>query len=119
MKNRSLTIELSVIVVIVSLFGSCKISKDISLPDAGLPGNYAGQKHADTTSVGKLSWHEFFADAELKKLIADALSRNYDLQVAVKNIESASLILRQAKLGNVPTLDIQATASGSRPSDNS
>ncbi|MFA6083508.1 efflux transporter outer membrane subunit [Mucilaginibacter sp.] len=107
------------ILLTCAIFVSCKISKDIAVPDAALPANYISQGQADTTSVGKLPWKEFFADEQLKQLIADALEHNYDLQFALKNIDAAALTLKQAKLGNIPTVDLLATASSSRPSDNS
>jgi multidrug efflux system outer membrane protein len=106
------------VVLGLQVLASCKVSKDISAPDMGLPETYR-YAQPDTTKIAAMPWQEFFEDAELRKLIADALAHNNDLLAAVKNIEAARLTLTQAKLGNIPTVDLEATASSSRPSDNS
>jgi len=52
-------------------------------------------------------------------MIDSAVQKNYDMQIALKNIESAALLFRQSKLGNLPVLNLNASVSSSRPSDNS
>lgn len=118
---KTLNRKLLTIIVLLSLFAAtaCKVSKDTAVPDTGLPASYRAAGNSDTLSVAVMPWQEFFADPELKSLIVDALARNFDLQVAIKNIEAAELTFRQAKLGNIPQLNLQATAAYSRPSDNS
>lgn len=107
------------VLLIYTAIASCKVSKDVAVPDTGLPATYAFQSEADTASIAKMPWQQFFADSGLKNLIADAIVHNYDLQVALKNIEAAGLTMRQANQGNLPTAELQANVSSSRPSDNS
>src|SRR5476649_416114 len=98
----------------------CKVSKDVALPDMHLPVSFRDkQVSSDTTTIAAISWQNFFQDGELKNLINEALAHNNDLAIAIKNIEAARLVFRQAKLGNIPTVDISATATTNRPSDNS
>ena len=99
--------------------GACKVSKDIATPQPELPGQFRTVAQADTTSVADLPYKSFFADTTLQRLIDSAIVKNYDMQVALKNIESAQLTLRQAKLGYWPELALNITYSHSRPSDNS
>src|ERR1700753_2552381 len=107
--------------------GACKVSKDIKTPAAQLPDQYRSASTgaagsvaaADTTSVGDLPWKNFFTDPELQQLIDSAIVRNYDMQVALQNIKSAQLVLGQSKLGYWPDVTVQATATLTRPSDNS
>jgi multidrug efflux system outer membrane protein len=107
-----------IILIAAQILAGCKVSKDVAVPDTKLPESY--RDHAESaSSIAALPWKSFFEDAELQSLIGDALEHNNDMLVALKNIESAELTLKQAKLGNLPSLDIQATASTSRPSDNS
>ncbi|HEY6900100.1 MAG TPA: TolC family protein, partial [Puia sp.] len=73
----------------------------------------------DTSSVAKLPWKSFFGDATLQQLIDSAIARNYDMQIALKNIESAQLVLGQSKLGYWPSVNFNATYGLNRPSDNS
>jgi HAE1 family hydrophobic/amphiphilic exporter-1 len=104
-------------VMTIGLIG-CRVSKDVPLPDGVVPAVYRGGL-TDTVSVASLPWQGYFTDERLKALIADALAHNNDMQVAVKNIESARLQLLQAKLGNLPAVDVAAGVSLQRPSDNS
>jgi multidrug efflux system outer membrane protein len=109
----------AVLTAMLLVTSACKVSKDVSAPDMRFPVAYRDAVSADTSSIATVAWKDFFADPQLKSLIAEALIHNNDLQVAVKNIEAARLAFRQAKLGNVPTIDLAVSASTSRPSDNS
>ena len=102
----------------LSLIVSCKVSKDIQAPDMGLPSTYRETK-TDTTTIAVIPWKTFFADPQLNRLINEGIANNFDLQLAVKNIEIARQTLGQAKWGNIPTVGLQATALSNRPSDNS
>jgi multidrug efflux system outer membrane protein len=98
----------------------CKVSKDVALPDMHLPVSFRDKQGSnDTTTIAAISWQNFFQDGELKTLINEALAHNNDLSIAIKNIEAARLVVRQAKLGNIPQVTAGATASLDRPSDNS
>jgi multidrug efflux system outer membrane protein len=114
-RNKHFTIG---ILLGLQTLAACKISKDITAPEIGLPTGYR-YATADTTKITAMPWQIFFTDPELEGLITAALVHNNDLLVAVKNIGAAKLTLQQAKLGNLPMLDVEATASSSRPSDNS
>lgn len=105
--------------LVLLVLSACKISKDIPLPTTAVPGNFRNASGSDSTSIARLAIKDFFNEPELQRLVDTALARNYDLQIAVKNIESAQQLLKQAKLGNVPQLSLQVTGSSNRPSDNS
>jgi NodT family efflux transporter outer membrane factor (OMF) lipoprotein len=55
----------------------------------------------------------------LKKLIDKAIAKNYDMQLAVKNIEASQLLLKQTKWNYLPDARLQVTANSNRPSNNS
>lgn len=98
----------------------CKVSKDIETPKPELPQAYRNATAGtDTTSVASIEWKQFFPDANLQALIGKAVTNNYDMQTAIKNIESAQLQLRQTKWNNVPQLNLGVTANTSIPSQNS
>ncbi|HEY4063513.1 MAG TPA: efflux transporter outer membrane subunit [Puia sp.] len=100
--------------------GACKVSKDTATPQPELPGNFRNAAtQGDTTSVASLPWKSFFADPALQALIDSAIARNYDMQIALKNIQSAQLVLGQSRLGYWPDLTLNATGSYDRFSDNS
>lgn len=106
---------LSVLVV-----GACKVSKDIPTPKPDLPDNFRNAASVkDTSSIADIEWKNFFTDPVLQRLIDSTIAKNYDLQIAIKNIEAAQLQFKQVKWNNVPTADLNVTANTDRPSNNS
>ena len=102
------------------LLSACNVSKDIKTPKPALPDTFRNAAATtDSSSVGDMQWKTFFADATLQNLIDSAILRNYDMQIAVKNIEASQLLFKQVKWNNVPQADLNVTANSSRPSDNS
>lgn len=115
--NRIFKIYLPVLALVI--LASCKVSKDIPTPQAPLPASYRNAANADTAGIAAIPWKTFFTDAALQQLLDSAISNNYDMQVALKNIELANLIVRQTKLGYLPEASFQVGATINRPSDNS
>lgn len=107
------------LLLIIAALSACKVSKDIQTPQAALPANFRGDIAHDTTSIADIPWKSFFTDATLQKLIDSALVKNYDMQLAIKNIDAAQLLVKQVKWNYVPAVGLNVTASSSRPSDNS
>ena len=110
--NRCLFILLTV--------SACKVSKNIETPKPALPDNFRNAAvTGDTTSIASLQWNSFFMQADLQKLIDSAIIRNYDLQVALKNIEASRLLFKQVKWNYVPQADLNVSANSYRYSNNS
>jgi len=106
--------------LLLSLLSACKVSKDVQTPKNAAPDTFRNATHTtDTTSIGDMQWKNFFADATLQNLIDSAIERNYDMQLAVKNIEASRLLFRQTKWNNVPQIDATVQATINRPSNNS
>jgi len=99
--------------------GACKVTKDISATNLPVPETYRNATSADTSNIATIQWKDFFTDTNLQKIIDTAVIKNYDMQVTLKNIEAAQLIVKQSKLGYWPDARLQAGATISRPSDNS
>jgi multidrug efflux system outer membrane protein len=99
---------------------ACKVSKDIETPKPALPVAFRdAAQTADTTSIADIQWKSFFTEPTLQKLIDSAIANNYDMQIAVKNIEASQLLFKQVKWNYTPQVNLNVTASTSRPSDNS
>jgi len=112
-------ISLAFLLFVIS---ACNVSKDIQTPKPALPDafrNSATVATGDTASIADLQWKSFFTEATLQNLIDSAIAKNYDMQIAVKNIEASQLLFKQVKWNNVPTVDLNVTASSERPSNNS
>lgn len=56
-------------------------------------------------------WWTLFADAELERLVEEALAHNADLESAAARVREARAVLDQARASQMPTLDGQARAS--------
>jgi len=107
-----------IILVIGLLFtvASCKISKDVQVPKPELPIAFNEAVAKDTGGIGTLPWKNFFPDKVLQVLIDSTLKKNFDMSIALKNIEEAHQVVRQSKWNNVPVLDFNATANTINPS---
>ncbi len=108
-----------ILILLPVVFTACNMTKDMSKPTLPLPDNFRNAVTADTTSIADLQWKEFFTDASLQRLIDVAIVKNYDMQLALKNIETAQLLLKQTKWAYLPNAALQVTANSNRPSDNS
>ncbi|HLK29528.1 MAG TPA: TolC family protein [Puia sp.] len=105
---------------IALIFSSaCKVSKDIEKPQPALPAAFRDASITDTASIADIGWKQFFTDQTLQNLIDSAIANNYDMQYALKNIQSAQLVLKQTKYAYLPDANLNVTGSITRPSDNS
>jgi outer membrane protein, multidrug efflux system len=113
------TYSINLLLAMFLLLTGCKVSKDTALPEPELPNAYINAVEADTTTIADIPWKEFFPDKGLQNLIDKAVTNNYDMQAALKNIEAAQLMLKQTKWGNVPEAALFVNASSTIPSENS
>lgn len=113
------TITTYITALLLLFLAGCKVSKDVSLPANAAPAAYRNSSTADTSTIADIQWKHFFNDDNLQRLINSAITNNYNMQVAVKNVEAAQLIVKQSRLGYLPEVSLQATGAVNRPSDNS
>ncbi len=115
-------INLYTFALLMLFLSACKVSKDVAAPKAQLPEQFRDAEvstSADTASIADIQWKNFFTDITLQKLIDSAIIKNYDMQIAVKNIDEAQLLFKQVKWNYVPAIGLNVTASTNRPSNNS
>lgn len=97
---------------------SCSVGKNYKRPDTQI--SFRNLPPAtDSASVADLPWKTFFSDAELVSLIEKALTKNYDMRLALQNIESARQLLRQSRAAFAPNINANAGISINRPSGSS
>lgn len=107
-------------ITLVWLLSACQVSNNISTPTPVLPSAFRNAvETADTNSIADIEWKLFFTDITLQTLIDSAIHNNYDMQIALKNIEAAQLLFKQVKFNYIPQVNAGVTANTSRPSDNS
>src|SRR5580765_2527980 len=107
------------LLMLVGSLYACKVGQNYSRPALNLPQEYRNAPTSVDSTMGNIPWKEFFTDPTLQQIIDSAIARNFDMQFAVKNIESAQQILRQARLGQWPDINFQMTVGSNPPSDNS
>ena len=138
MKSLIRSIYFSTLVVV--LVASCRTAKEYKRPDVVLQSSFSegtGSDRAastslanaspatdsivtaDTASIAELPWQAFFADPSLNDLISKGIQYNHDLLIAMKRIDIAGRQLKQAKLLNLPSVNLQVSGQINRPSDNS
>lgn len=108
--------------LIALIISACSVSKDIKTPAPETPVAFRNadiKTPADSSSIADIQWRQFFTEPILQALIDSAINNNYDMQLAVKNLEQSQLVLRQSKWNNIPQLALNVTANSNRPSDNS
>ena len=108
--------------LITLIISACSVSKDIKTPQPETPVAFRNadiKTTGDSSSIADIQWRQFFTEPVLQTLIDSAISNNFDMQLAVKNLEQSQLVLRQSKWNNIPQLALNVTANSNRPSDNS
>jgi len=114
---KKITSSLAFILLILS---ACNVSKNIETPKPALPDRFRSAAPVDdTTSIADISWKNFFTDPVLQKLMDSAIAKNYDMQIALKNIEASQLLFKQVKWNYIPQVDGNAAANATRYSNNS
>lgn len=103
-----------------SMMMACRVGKDFSRPDTALPTQYrSATLPADSNNIGLLPAKAFFTDPVLQTLIDSALVKNFDIQVAIRNVAIAAQTVKTARLGALPDLSLQVQGNRNYPSKNS
>jgi len=106
-------------IILLLVLGGCSVSKDLTLPNDLAPKMFRSSMPKDSSSIGNLPLKNFINDPTVQYLIDTALVKNYDMQIALKNIDAAEVLFKQSKLGYLPELKLQVAANSTRSSDNS
>jgi len=85
-------------------------------PDLPVPPSYRGDAPApgQTGSFGELRWQDLIRDPELSKLIQEALSNNFDAQIAAARVLEARAQLTVSRSARLPSVDAQGGYSNLR-----
>ena len=94
------------------LLQACKVGPNFQRPQEPVPEHYAGAAVAPRLSGDQeppsLWWHEFH-DAELDKLIDQAVAGNLNLKVAYLRIVEARMQVQSARAQGLPSLNASAS----------
>src|SRR5450631_734259 len=107
------------ILVITLSIASCRTGKNYQRPSVLLPDRFNPEAvTADTNSIADISWENYFSDPVLKQLIDSGITRNYDLQFALRNISIAQSQVKQSNWLWIPQVNARASGYFYRNSDN-
>jgi len=107
--------------VVITFMAGCSFASSYERPSlptaAAYPGANAAQTQV-TQDALQLGWREFFTDARLHELIAQALVSNRDLRIAVQRVEEVRGLYGIQRADRLPSISATAMASRSRvPAD--
>ncbi|HWI77688.1 MAG TPA: efflux transporter outer membrane subunit [Ramlibacter sp.] len=104
-------VRLACSAIAAAALAGCSMIPAYQRPEAPVPGNWLYDSATQGTPATALNWQDFFAQQQLRDLIATALRNNRDLRVAVLNIEQAraQYDIRRADL--YPSVGAAATAT--------
>ncbi len=89
-------------------------------PDVPVPPSYRGDAPApaETGSFGELRWQDLIQDEELSKLIQEALSNNFDAQIAAARVLEARAQLTVSRSARLPSADAEGGYNNLRTAEN-
>ena len=102
---------------LVTILVGCSLAPTYERPSlptaAAYPAAFAAQTQV-TQDALQLGWREFFTDAGLQKLIAQAIENNRDLRIAVQRVEEARGLYGIQRADLLPGISAGAAANWSR-----
>lgn len=103
------SLKLAIILVASVLLQSCFAAKNYKTPDVKTANIYRIEQSIDSSSIASVSWDKLFTDPILQEYIREGLVHNYDMKLAFQNLIAAEAKMKQGKLGQLPSLNGNAT----------
>jgi multidrug efflux system outer membrane protein len=107
------------VIVAAMLIGGCA-GAHYQRPNFPIPPSYRGDvivpiaASGSASGLGELRWQDLIRDEELSGLIQEAISHNFDVQVAVARVLQARAQLTVARSALFPLVDAQGSYTNSR-----
>lgn len=110
MNNKNVAHRLALGVAIVALSGCSTLAPNYERPALDLPGDW-GKLDGDGAATVGVQWWKIYRDANLDRLVEEALAHNANLQLAVARVDEARALLGQTRAEQAPTVDVRADRS--------
>lgn len=108
--------------ILASSLSSCLLRKEYARDKEIIdqtPVTFRSVDGIDTVNnLADLSWREFFKDSVLRAYIDSALINNYDVRIAIQNINAAEAMYKQGKAVNTPTVNFGLNPGFFKPTQN-
>ncbi len=105
--KKSLFISLCILSISIFLQSCKSLNTRLDVKGKSIPSSFVGR--ADSTSISKLSWREYFSDPLLNALIDTALYNNQDVLIALQRIEMTKASVQFTKGALMPTIGAGAS----------
>jgi multidrug efflux system outer membrane protein len=95
------------VVVVALLVSGCKVGPNYKRPVVATPDQHRGAAPdlpAGTQPFAEMHWETVFQDEILRALIKEALTNNYDMQIAASRIMQAQAIVGETRANQLPNL---------------
>ena len=97
------------VIVLVLLMSGCKVGPNYKRPVTATPDQYRGvapdlSGKTGTQPFAEMQWEAVFQDETLRALIKEALTNNYDMQIAASRIMQAQAIVGETRANQLPNL---------------
>lgn len=109
---KTKTLYTSIAAALLTLAG-CQIAPVHDKPGVPVPGSFPSAG-ANAKAAAEIGWREFFQNAELQEVIAQALANNRDLKTAALRIEEARAIYNVQRADQLPTVNATAGVTNSQ-----
>ena len=120
MNARLSRVTLAGVLIVVTLAAGCTlVGPDYRRPAVALPGAFtpASASVGDATAATVAeAWWRLYGDERLNEMVASALERNTDMQLAAARIEEADANLREVDAAFLPQIDLAGNAGRNRVS---
>lgn len=94
------------LVTVLLFTSSCHSSQKMARPEVNSVASYRSGETllTDTITIADTPWLNYFSDAKLQLLINEALTNNYDMQIATTRIQQSEAAMQMSRAALFPTL---------------
>lgn len=99
------------------LLSACTVGPNYKRPVVAVPQSFRAPEPlppAQADSIADLKWFQVFKDEQLQQLVRTALAQNYDLRVAVANVEAARANLGATRSNQLPNVSASGEVNFTR-----
>jgi len=105
-------------ILLLLLLAGCMVGPDYYEPETCVPISFVESSSEECSSEDLCHWWEQLGDSHLNSLIAESVQGNFDFGIALEKIEQARAYLRVEGSYLWPEIDLNATATRTRNSQN-
>jgi multidrug efflux system outer membrane protein len=106
--------SVAVVILPLLLLGACNLGPKYRRPVVQPPANFYTAEQVSQISTADLAWWELFKDPVLQSLIREALQNNYDLQLAVAQLQQQQDLLGVTRSQFYPQVAYDGNISGQK-----